>query len=319
MAPDRPAAADRPAVTTRRIDVGEATVVVRELVGAGDGPTVALLGGVHGDELEGIAAVRAVVAWLSAAPRPWSGRLLAVAVANPPAHDAGARTSPLDGGNLARSFPGRADGTVTERIADALTEQVIRRADLLVDLHSAGVNYAMPFFAGFGDPAGAPAAYAFGAPLVWAHDGLNPGRSLTAAASHGVPACYVEGGGGGSLRRAELVGYRDGVLRVLGLLGLLPPDDVPAASGPRRILRGGDGDVDSSVSASVPGWCVTAVRAGDQVGRGDLVAEILDPDGVPAEEIRAPHAGTVMMLRRRAEVEPGVGIVMLGPEPEELP
>ena len=305
-------------MTTHRIDVGEATVVIRELAGSAAGATVALLGGVHGDELEGIAAVRAIVAHLSADPPQWSGRILAVAVANPPAHEAGTRTSPIDEGNLARSFPGRADGTVTERIADVLAQRVIRNADLLIDLHSAGLNYAMPFFAGFSDPTGGPAAHAFGAPLLWAHDQLNPGRSLTTASSYGVPSIYVEGGGGGSLRRSELLGYRDGVLRVLGRLGMLAAADVPAGSGPQRILRGGDGDVDSSVSASVSGWCVTAVRAGDQVRRGDLVAEILDGDGLPAEEISAPHDGTVMMLRRRAEVEPGIGIVMLGPVAEEV-
>ncbi len=302
-------------MSIRQIDVGQTTLEVASLTGQGDGPTVALLGGVHGDELEGIAAVRAVSAHLRADTSAWSGRVLAVAVANPPAHAAFSRTSPLDDGNLARSFPGRPDGTVTERLADALTEQVIRGADLLIDLHSAGLNYAMPFFAGFADPAGSAAAHAFGAGLIWAHDTLNPGRSLTAASSLGVASLYVEGAGGGSLRRHELVGYRDGVLRVLSHLGMLPARD---PVGPQQILRGGDGDVDSSVAASVPGWCVTAVRAGDRVGRGDLVAEILGGDGTTVQQITAPHDGTVMMLRRRAQVQPGDGIVMLGPFAEPV-
>jgi predicted deacylase len=303
-------------VTIRRIELGETTVVLRELTGHADGPTVALFGGVHGDELEGIAAVRAVVARLSADPSVWSGRVLAVAVANPPAHEAGSRTSPIDDGNLARSFPGRADGPITERIADALSKQVIHPADLLIDLHSAGLKYAMPFFAGFSDPAGSAAAQAFGAPLIWAHDTLNPGRSLTTASSFGVSSIYVEGGGGGALRRSELHGYRDGVLRVLNLLGMHP--SLPESPGPQRIMRGGDGDVDSSVSANARGWCVTAVRAGDEVRQGDLVAEIIDVNALTVQQIHAPHDGTVMMLRRRAEVEPGDGIVMLGPVTEAI-
>jgi predicted deacylase len=289
--------------------------VIKELVGSADGPTLALLGGVHGDELEGIAAVRAVTAHLKTVA--FSGRVLAVAVANPAAHAAGSRTNPDDDGNLARCFPGDPEGSATERIAHELTQKVIRGSDLLIDLHSAGVKYAMPFFAGFCDPAGSAAAHAFGAPLVWAHDKLNPGRSLTTAAAFGVAAVYVEGGGGGALRRDELHGYRDGVLRVMHLLGMHPP--VPLASGPQRILQGGDGDVDSSASAGVGGWCVTAVRAGDQVRRGDLIAEIIGVEGTPLEEITAPHDGTVMMLRRRAQVQPGDGIVMLGPEAKELP
>src|SRR5262249_50790472 len=158
----------------------------------------------------------------------------------------------------------------------------IRRADMLIDLHSAGAKYAMPFFAGFCDPAGSDAAHAFGAPLVWAHDKLNPGRSLTTATAFGIASIYVEGSGGSVPRRSpprrhELHGYRDGVLRVMHLLGMHP--SLPEMRAPQRILRGGDGDVDSSVSAGVGGWCVTAVRAGDQVRGGDLMAEIIGVEG----------------------------------------
>ena len=301
--------------TVSAVELGEATLEIAELAGPGDGPTVALLGGVHGDELEGIAAVRAICGYLGSGEVSWSGRVRAVAVANPPAHAAFHRTSPVDGGNLARSFPGDPSGTVTQRLADTLTHRVIDGADLLIDLHSAGLNYAMPFFAGYSDPKGAPAAHTFGAPLVWAHDTLNPGRSLTTASELGVPSIYVEGGGGGALRRWELHGYRDGVLRVLASLGMLT---FPEKTGPQRILRGGDGDVDSSVAASVTGWCVTAVRAADAVRRGELIAEVIGSDGGVRQEVVAPHDGTVMMLRRRAQVVPGDGIVMLGPPAEDL-
>jgi len=288
-------------------------VAVTSLVGAADGPTVALLGGVHGDELEGILAVRTLCLRLAGALT--AGRVLAVAVANPPAHAAASRTSPVDGGNLARSFPGTPDGTVTERIADALTTHVIRPADLLVDLHSAGQHYAMPFFAGYCLPDGEAPAHAFGAPLVWAHEGVNPGRSLAAAADHGVAAIYVEGSGGAALRKSEVDGYVDGVLRVLASLGMTAAPAAPAP--PSRVVHGGDGDVDSSVAASVDGWCVTAVSAGDTVSAGDPVADIVDAEGRVAERIAAPHDGVVMMLRRTAAVTAGTGIVMLGPPARE--
>lgn len=304
-------------MNTRTVPVGDGvTLAIQEVRAAADGPTVALLGGVHGDELEGILAVRTVLARLDCPGALATGRVLAAAVANPPAHATLTRTSPLDGANLARLFPGSATGTVTERIADALTRHVIVPADLLIDLHSAGENYAMPLFAGYGDPAAAPATRAFGAPLIWAHQGLNPGRSLTTAAAHGVPALYVEGSGGGGLRRTDVDGYVEGVLRVLGHLGLIT--DPPPAVAARRILRGGDGDVDSSVSSTMDGWCVTAVRAGEVVRAGDLIADIVDPAGRIAQTVLAPHDGTVMMLRRRAPVEAGTAIVMLGPVPEEI-
>lgn len=306
-------------MTSLGIDVGEGvTVEVRELRGASDGPTVTLLGGVHGDELEGILAVRGVTRHLDpdGGGPALAGRILAVAVSNPPAHAALTRTSPLDGGNLARLFPGQSTGDITERIADVLTREVIAPADLVIDLHSAGENYAMPLFAGYADPAGRADCYAFGAPVVWEHEGLNPGRSLTAAAERGVAAFYVEGSGGASLRRTEVDSYVNGVLRVLGARGMIA--DPPPAGVVRRVVRGGDGDVDSSVAAAVEGWCVTAVRAGDTVRADDLIADIVDSRGVTVQQVRAPHDGVVMMLRRRATVEVGTGIVMLGPVPEEV-
>src|SRR6185437_5340429 len=144
-------------------------------------------------------ASRLFLAHLDAlSPDALGGRVKVVPVSNPLAFAARSRTSPPDGGNLARVFPGRADGSVTERIAHLLTREVIEGADLLVDLHSAGARYEMPVFAGFVSdaPMGArsgEATAAFGAPMVWEHLGSGPGRSMSAAGELGVASIYVEG------------------------------------------------------------------------------------------------------------------------------
>jgi predicted deacylase len=285
-------------------------------LGDRDGPVLSVLGGVHGDELEGVAAVRLLFASLRG--ERVRGTLRGVAVANELAFAARSRTTPEDGGNLARSFPGRADGGPTERVADLLTRSVIAGSSLLVDLHSAGRDYSMPWFAGWVDDAtesarrAGGAAMGFGAPTVWAHDGCGPGRSLSAAMEHGVPAIYVECGGGAALRRRDVHGYVDGVRRLMVSLGML---DGEAAVPSPVVLRGGAGDVDASLACSSGGWCMTAVEAGDGVRRGSLVAEIAGPDGTVVEQLTAPVDGTVMMLRRRAEVAAGDSIAMLGPTP----
>ena len=108
---------------------------------------MSVLAGVHGDELEGIPTVRMLLASLRSVRV--IGQLRAVAVCNEPAFASRSRTSPLDGRNLARSFPGRADGDPTERIAQILVESVITGSSLLVDLHSAGGDFSMPWFAGW--------------------------------------------------------------------------------------------------------------------------------------------------------------------------
>ena len=82
----------------------------------GDGPTALLTGGNHGDEYEGPVALQALTP--RARPSAIRGRVIVVPFMNTPAFRAGTRTSPLDGGNLNRTFPGRPDGTPTEKIAD---------------------------------------------------------------------------------------------------------------------------------------------------------------------------------------------------------
>src|SRR5215471_16255339 len=66
------------------------------------------------------------------------GRVIIVPAMNYPAFRAGTRTSPIDRGNLNRSFPGRPDGTVTERIADYFQRELLPMADVVLDIHSGG-------------------------------------------------------------------------------------------------------------------------------------------------------------------------------------
>jgi predicted deacylase len=304
----------------RRHDLGCGDVLEIHEVGSGDGPVLAVLGGVHGDELEGVFAARIFLRRISALPvGAFKGRVKVVPVSNPIAFAARSRTTPTDGKNLARVFPGAPDGTVTERIAHLITTEVIAQADLLVDLHSAGARYEMPVFAGYvsDGPMGArsgAATHAFGAPILWEHQGSRPGRSLSAAEDLAVPSVYIEGSGGGGLIGRDLDVYTDGLDRLLSWLGMTQTAYDPPA-GP-KLLRGDDGDVDASIACSVDGYCITRVRSGDQVGVDQVLAEILDEDGNTLEQIRSQRVGTVMMLRRLADVRAGEGIAMLGPLPE---
>lgn len=279
------------------------------------GPIVSILGGVHGDELEGVAAARILMRRCSAGLL--AGGVRIVDVANPSAFSVRTRRSPADGGDLARTFPGRADGSLTERIAEVLHRQVLTESDLLIDLHSAGSAYAMPLFVGCLGGAdrvaqqAIAAAAAFAAPLGWIHDEIGPGRSISAASEDGIPAIYVEGGGGAALTHTDLLGYVHGSWRVLSMLGVL--DSPPSAVADTRWIRGGDGDVDAMLSTAVDGWCVTSVCVGETVRLGQPLAAVIDDRGEIVEEFTAHRDGTVMMLRRLAEVTAGDGIVMIGP------
>lgn len=106
------------------------------IIANGEGPTALLTGGNHGDEYEGPAALFELAHTLD--PADVSGRIIIVPALNYPAFRAGTRTSPIDRGNLNRSFPGRPDGTVTEKIADYVTRHLIPLADIVLDFHSGG-------------------------------------------------------------------------------------------------------------------------------------------------------------------------------------
>ena len=106
------------------------------VIANGDGPTALLTGGNHGDEYEGPAALFELA--LTLAPEAVSGRVIIIPALNYPAFRAGTRTSPIDRGNLNRSFPGRPDGTVTEKIADYVTRHLVPLADVVLDFHSGG-------------------------------------------------------------------------------------------------------------------------------------------------------------------------------------
>jgi uncharacterized protein len=114
---------------------GASDVELLRIIGSPEGPTLAVLGGVHGDEPEGVLAAWDLFAKLQR--RELKGTVLIVPVASPDAFVAGTRHSPLDGGNLARSFPGNPAGTPTERLASLLTLAVLAPCDLLIDLHAA--------------------------------------------------------------------------------------------------------------------------------------------------------------------------------------
>src|SRR5437016_3700025 len=104
------------------------------VLGNGPGRTALVMAGNHGDEYPGQVAILKLMRELR--PEQIRGRLLLIPVLNLPASRAGTRLSPLDGKNLNRSFPGRADGTVTEMIAHYLTTVLFPLADVVIDIHT---------------------------------------------------------------------------------------------------------------------------------------------------------------------------------------
>jgi predicted deacylase len=279
-----------------------------EIIGPEAGPHVLITGGVHGDEFEPMAAVRRLIDRLPTVPL--RGRVTLVPVVNEPAFRLGSRTAE-DGLDLARTCPGREDGSITERIAHALSA-LIRSADYYIDLHTGGTRLCVLPLAGYTlHPDGRVLdaqrrmARAFGLPIVWGTDPNLEGRSLSVARDAGVPAIYAEYHGGGGCDPAGVAAYVEGCLNVLAGLGTIDPR--PAAEAPLVVEddRPGSGHMQVNHPAPYEGFFEPAVQLGQEVPAGEILGTVTDVLGRHVEPIRADHAGLVLVLHTFARIDSG--------------
>lgn len=285
---------------------GPLSIPVLAARGVESGPTIAVLGGVHGDEYEGPYAVRQV--FESLRPSEMTGIFLGVPHSNPPAFVAGTRVSPLDNGNLARLFPGDPHGTVTERIAHFVGQRIIGNSDLLIDLHSSGLSTAIPPMIGYYSHesdvgrASKAAAEIFGMPVIWGHPDLAPGRTITEATDRGIPWLYTESLGGGVLHLEHAAMYTRGVRNVMKHLGILQGVIEPCETTHRLF---GDGNLSKGVRTDAGGYLVARVEILDKVQRGDILGTVFGLAGEVLDEIRAPHDGVVICMHAAPSVSAG--------------
>src|SRR5271165_3838760 len=106
------------------------------VIGGGDGPTVLILAGSNGDEVDSQFALARLAQRLD--PAILNGRVIIAPMANEPAARAGTRNSSIDGHNLNRSYPGDVRGTPTRVIADYIERHLMSVSDIVLDLHSDG-------------------------------------------------------------------------------------------------------------------------------------------------------------------------------------
>lgn len=237
----------------------------------GPGPTVMIVAGNHGDEYEGQVVAGRVMR--EVVPQHVTGRLIIFPAANFPAARAGLRTSPIDGGNLNRLFPGDPLGTITQQIAFHITEDLLPRCDAVLDLHSGGSSlmYAPSALIRRGDD---PARFAqalallkaFGAPLSYiVQPGTNGGRTLSDTAYRaGVLHLGTELGGGGHAGAEAIRVAERGVAGALRHLGVCDLDwDAGPPRPPTRILDLGGPDY--YVFAPDPGIFQPLAEPGDRV------------------------------------------------------
>lgn len=296
------------------------TLSAHEVRGAAAGPHLLITGGVHGDEFEPMAAVRRLIACLK--PAELTGRVTLVPVVNEPAFRRGQRTAE-DGLDLARTCPGKADGSVTERIAFALSA-LIRSADFYIDLHTGGTRLTVWPLVGYTLHANRELldaqrrmARAFGLPLVWGTDPNLEGRSLSIARDAHIPAIYAEYLGGGRCDPAGIEAYVAGCLNVMRELGMLPPrpsDESAAKVSPPLVVEDtgpGSGHMQVNHPSPCEGFFEPLVSLGQQVKVGDALGTVTDPLGRHVARIQSRYTGTVVVLHTFSRVDEGTSVAVV--------
>ncbi|TPI35003.1 N-alpha-acetyl diaminobutyric acid deacetylase DoeB [Mesorhizobium sp. B3-2-1] len=260
----------------------------------GKGPAALLTGGNHGDEYEGPLALYELARTLD--PSQVGGTVIIVPAMNYPAFRAGTRTSPIDKGNMNRSFPGRPDGTVTQKIADYFQRELLPRADIVFDFHSGGKTLDfVPFCAAHTLPDKAlekkafAAVAAFSAPFSMRMTEIDAiGMYDTAAEVMGKVFVTTELGGGGTSRAETVRIAGRGILNVLRHAGIVAG---AVETGKTQWLDMPSGDC--FCFAEDDGMIETMVDLGEPVEEGAVLARIHSTGrtGVAPQEIRAKMSG----------------------------
>lgn len=271
-----------------------AVMIPITVVRNGNGPTALLTGANHGDEYEGAVALRKLSNSLKR--EEVAGCVIIVPFLNYPAFRAGTRTSPIDRGNLNRSFPGKPDGTVTEKIADYIQRHLLPRADYVLDIHSGGKTLDFLPFAAIhvlddkAQEARCQAAMeAFGAPYSMRMLELDSvGMFDTAAEDAGKVFVSTELGGGGSATAKSIAIAERGVRDFLIHCGICKGE-----ASPRRSVRLDMPDGDCFVASTHDGLLEMCVDLGDPVNAGDVVGRVYDATrtGSAPIEYRAGRSG----------------------------
>src|SRR5687768_3133481 len=281
------------------------------------GPTLALVAGTHGSEVAPIIALQRVRASLD--PAQLRGTVILVHVANMPSYLK--RTiyySPIDAKNLNRVYPGRADGTVSERIAYAITNEVIDKSDYLVDMNAGDGNESLRPYTYWNKLSLDARVDSIGREMAraWGHDHIvvdtnrprDPKASVyTQNTAHvrGKPSITTETGYLGTPAEDMVQRNEVGVFRLLRYLKMLP-GPVELVERPIYLER------TQVLTSPETGIWFPQVERGHTVGEGTVIGYVTDFFGRRSGEVRAPFAGAVLYVVGTPAMSKGEPVAMIG-------
>lgn len=292
-----------------------AVMIPVTVVNNGQGATAILTGANHGDEYEGPVALVDFASRVD--PASVSGRIIIVPMMNYPAFQAAKRTSPIDGGNLNRLFPGRPDGSVTEKIADYFQRTLLPMSDYVLDIHSGGKTLDfVPFAAAHvledkpQQEACVAAMRAFNAPYSTMLLELDSvGMYDSAAEDMGKVFVSTELGGGGTTTHRSVEIARRGVRNFLIHAGVLQGE--PSREPTIDIDMPDNRCFVTSYSNGLVEFCVDL---GESVKAGEVVARVheISHTGVSPAEYEAAIDGILVGRHFPGTTRMGDSLAVIG-------
>jgi len=294
-------------------------IPVAVVQGARPGPVLALVAGSHGTEYASIVALAELIDALD--PKSIAGSVIVVPIINTESFDQVVpHLNPVDGKNMNRTYPGRADGTQSERASLAITKQVVEQSDHLIDFHGGDLDESLRPYSYWSKTGREPQdrisremVLAFGLDHIIISTGrpADPNASIyleNTASTRGKPSITVEAGHAGTVMPEDVDALVRGTLSVMRHLKMLPGDPTPVES---PVWLG----TLHNVTADVGGIFRPRVARGTYVQKGMTVGTVTDFFGKTLFEARAPESGVVLYVRAvpsalKGETLASIGVVV---------
>ncbi len=275
-----------------------------EVIGTAKGPSLFVISGIHGNELTGVELIRRLRQYLE--KKSIYGKIVLLPVANPLAFYSRQRKTLYDGKDLNRCFPGDRSGSITEKIASAITEEIIETCDYGIDIHTGPegrilMSHSKIMFDE--EPQILELARVFGTLVSIPRKG-NPSMLSIYAASQGIPSLGVELGEANKLDESFIKTGFFGVVNVARYLGILKG---PVTMLNRQFIITNRYNIKPRIS----GIFFPKVTLGAIAEKGTLLAVIHNLETDENEEIIAEKRGIVMSVQTYSVALAGTTVVSL--------
>lgn len=284
--------------------------------GVKPGRVLALVSGAHGTEYVSIIAVEKLIAQLD--PAQLTGTVILVPLINIASFEQKVpHVNPIDNKSMNRFYPGKADGTQTERASFLITKQVVDRCDYLIDYHGGDLDESLRPYAYWGPTGGVEQDHiskemvlAFGLDhiIIWSERPTDPNATRyldNTAAVRGKPSIVVEAGHAGTVETDDVSLLVSGTLSTMRALRMIPGE-------PHFIENPVWIEKLSDVLADGPGIWYPLVKRGTYVSAGMKLGTITDYFGKVIMEPRAPVTGVVLHVNAVPSLKKGDNIADLG-------